>query len=245
MNPSKLHKRVKEEIKKAHKKPLPRWLFALRNDIFWALLALSIGIGSATASILVYLVEQEELDVYMYQAFHDLNSFTIFVLLPLIWLGILVMLAAITAFNARHTKKGYRWSKKRVTSLSLGLSVIIGILLHMAGWSESFDTTLKQNIPPYRQLRELRMDVWSNPEAGMLSGTVDFIDADYIVVTDFKGLPWHVDIASVPHEIMKRIFPGMPVRVTGVITDLGQFLANDIRPWRGGFLPRFAPHLNP
>ena len=238
MTPSSLQKRVQEKIEKAGKRPLPRWLFALRNDLFWALLALSIGIGSATASLLVYLVEQDEMDVYLLQAFRDIQSFTIFVLLPLIWLLVLLMLAAITVFNARCTKTGYKWSTKHVVGISLGTSVILGILLHMAGWSESFDIILKQNIPPYRQVRELRMDVWSNPKAGMLAGTVDYIDEQFIIIQDFEGIPWNVDIAAVHPRELSMIMPGMPIRITGVVTDEGQFLANDLRSWKGGFLPR-------
>ena len=86
------------------------------------------------------------------------------------------------------------------------------------------------------------MDFWSNPQQGMLAGTVESTGDRVLFVRDFEGLLWNVDTAGarpLPSELLQ---PGMPVRILGTPLPGGVFLASDVRPWRGEWL---MPHRFP
>jgi len=235
MNASSVRDQVKRRIQQAHLKPLPRWLFMLRNDAFWLLAVVSITVGGATASLWLLLIEQEEPDVYI-TAFRGTREFVLLIVLPLLWVLILILLVALAAFNARHTSHGYRWPRWQIVAGSLVGSIVLGFALHAFGWSRSFDVLLRQHVPPYRQVRELRQDFWHRPSEGMLGGTVVEVKSDTLFLRDADGILWQVDIAGSPPPPPLVLRPGTPVRVVGVMIEEGFFIAEGVRPWLGDWI---------
>lgn len=233
--------RVTRQIKERKLHPMPHWRFALRNDAFWALTVLTTAFGGAVMSLWLLLIEQEELDVYA-TMFRGWREFLVLTGLPIAWMGALVVLVWLAISNARHTKRGYRWPLWQGMLSVIGVSAVLGVLLHMAGWSENFDALLRQQWGTYRHVREWRMDFWSNPQQGMLAGTVESTGAGVLFVRDFEGLLWNVDTAGAPPLPPELLWPGMPVRILGTPLPDGVFLANDVRPWRGEWL---MPHRFP
>ena len=77
--------RVSKKIRKKSVRPIPSWLFVIRNDLFWALAVLSICFGGIIASLWIFLIRQEEFDLY-YLVLVDSDAFIILVLLPCLYL---------------------------------------------------------------------------------------------------------------------------------------------------------------
>jgi len=244
MNASSVRDQVKRRIRQAHVKPLPRWLFTLRNDAFWFLSVISIAIGGAAASLWLLLIEQEELDVYA-TAFHGTWEFGLLIVLPLLWVVILVLLVSLASFNARHTNRGYRWPHWQIVTGSLIGSILLGLLLHVFGWSTSFDVLLRQQIMPYRQLRELRQDFWHRPSEGMLGGTIVNVKNDKLYLRDANGNIWQVDLAGAPPLPHQMVRPGTPVRIVGILLEEGLFMAEEVRPWHGDWIRGRLPFPSP
>lgn len=240
MNPSSVRDQVKRRIQQAGIRPLPRWLFALRNDAFWFLAVVSIAVGGASTSLWLLLIEQEEPDVYA-TAFRGMWEFVLLIALPLLWIILLAFLVSLAAFNARHTSHGYRWPRWQIVMSSLVGSIVLGFVLHATGWSTSLDTVLRQHVPPYRQVRELRQDFWHRPSEGMLGGTVVERKSDVLFLRDADGILWQVDIAGTPPIPPPMLRPGTPLRVVGVMIEEGFFIAEDVRPWLGDWIRERLP----
>ena len=229
MTQSSIHQRVHKKIHEQKVQPLPAWRFWLRNDVFWALWVLSIGIGAMAFSLVLSLSLEDELDVYLSMPFSWSLMFVLS--LPVVAVMLYGLVSGLAAYNLQRTKHGYRFRFSRILFSGFVVSLILGCALHFSGWSDSFDLLLSQNVPPYRQIREQRMDMWSQPGEGMIAGTVESVQGDLLLLEDLDGFVWTVDIkdAAVPPRPLE---PGLPIRVLGIMGEEGEFFASEIRPWR-------------
>ncbi|MBT3292695.1 hypothetical protein HN512_05030 [Candidatus Peregrinibacteria bacterium] len=227
--------RVSKKIRKKSVRPIPSWLFVIRNDLFWALAVLSICFGGIIASLWIFLIRQEEFDLY-YLVLVDSDAFIILVLLPCLWLLLMFLLIGTTIFNLKHTNKGYRFRVFPVLVATILSSLILGSFLHSTGWSYSLDLLLKQNIQPYREVRDRRVNLWINPEDGMMSGVIEKVKNDILYVRDLDGYIWEVDIAGIPRPPLELMQIGMHIRILGFSLDEEIFIAESIRPWRPSFI---------
>ena len=145
-----LSKKIIEKIKEEHIQPKPKWQFSLKAYLVWLLSALSLFIGSLAFSVVLYLIINNDWDVYVHIT-DNLIKFTI-LSLPYLWIVLLLLFVIISYYNFKHTKKGYKYHFYIILLSSILLSIIFGSLLYSIGVGRALDNILAVKMPMYEKL---------------------------------------------------------------------------------------------
>ncbi|MBU1118078.1 hypothetical protein KKD37_03890 [Patescibacteria group bacterium] len=196
-------------------RPIPKWEFVAKTWILWFGLIIS----------LVLLILGFGLSIF---------GFIDNVIVPYLWLLIAIIFFILSYFLFEKTKKAYRFDKKIILFLIVLLGLGIGGILFKTGLANRIDRGLETRSTYYRQIVPMKLQAWSNPQAGYLSGTITKIIApDSFELTDFSQKVWTITSKNSQTEV--RITPkiGVEVKLIGSQTAATKFTADEIRPWQG------------
>lgn len=215
----KVSDRVLKTINTQKITPIPRWEFILKNSTIWLLLLVSIILLIIASSLSIFSVLENIISPYFW-----FLTATAFLLLAYIFLT--------------KTKGSYRLNflQKFIPILVLGL--LVGFTLFRFGTARRLDHDLARRFAPYRQLAPLKIQNWSRPPEGFLSGTITkVIDQNNFYLNDFSGKTWHIIGDNLFIRSRIRIASGESVKLIGRLDSPDTFRATDIRPWtnRRGF----------
>ena len=115
----------------------------------------------------------------------------------------------------------------------------MGAVFHETGVGQSVDEIGSAHFPLYREVMHQRELRWSQPEQGLLSGTVTDTKDNTITIQDFRGRTWTIqknDETNGP--ILSRIEEGKRIRIIGAPTGEETFAAKRIAPWLPNERPR-------
>ena len=71
------------------------------------------------------------------------------------------------------------------------------------------------------------------PEAGLLSGTIDRMDDQTLRLIDFSGGKWEVTYEGAFIAPVLDLQAGEQIKIVGSLTKKDSFHADEIRPWGG------------
>lgn len=213
--------------------PEARWKFLCSNYFVWIAWALSVIFGAISFTVLMYVGDHARFALY--EATHA-TALSFFVdILPFIWVGAFMLMAAFAYFNMRHTKSGYKYPVWQLLVSSMVFSVIGGIVLHIFGAGYLIDTQLGKGMPMYRSLERAEAKMWQNPDEGRLLGVFSEMDEDdeMYVFLDEKAKRWNIQTIELRDRDRELLSSGNTVRVLGTITDsdAGYFHACGVFPW--------------
>lgn len=234
---------VLQKIKEAKITPKPKWQFLLKNSLIWTLGILSLILGAIATSLVFYMITGEDAGLG-HQGSNMLEA--LMVVIPFFWLICLSILALSVYYYIKHTKKGYKYSAKTIILGIIVISLVFGGALSALGIDRFIDDILGERAPMYYRLINPRMDYWSNPEAGRLTGMVTDYEAPvtYYLI-DCRGETWMTQVVT--EADLKKIIVGRPIRLTGEKVGDHSFIINDVLsvgPGRG-FLKRKIPGMAP
>lgn len=219
-----------DKIKKEGIKPIPKWKANFSNYLYWAFLIILILIGGFFASFLImdyFNVLPEIARQVNLQKFF----FIVFTTAPLLWI-ILLFLSLFFAFLAyRKTKKGYR---HKITSIIILLVLIISFLAflnHITKINNHMERFLENQGPPrFNRFAPPREDRFFNPGEGMISGEIEKIEGNNLLIENsHTGEEWTVIIS--PDTKIKRaghLSAGSKIIVIGEKLEDGTFQAKAI-----------------
>jgi hypothetical protein len=106
-------------------------------------------------------------------------------------------------------------------------------LLNTIDVGERIHSFLMTTVPFYDTVIQTLEDEWSQPQRGLLGGVIIETKEkeDYIVIRDFHGNIWHVDIASVQQQGEVNLNVGSKIKIVGVVKSLAVFIAHEIFSW--------------
>jgi len=215
------------KIKKENIAPKPKWFFLLKNYAVWSLGFLSLIIGGAAFSVVIYLVRYNDWDVYE-QLDENFVSF-ILLTMPYFWILFLALFIYIVLYDIKHTKKGYRYSLPVILTGNIAVSMVLGVLFYKIGVSQALDDILGEKAPLYSQIINRQMDYWSQPEDGRLSGlVVDIVSGEKFILVDLSQKEWNVNKGA--DGVIVGIKLGAPIRVLGKKISEDIFEADVILP---------------
>ena len=170
----------------------------------------------------------------------DLLSFSeskiefLFSVLPLLWILFLGIFLIISILGIRHTKTGYRYPLLKILSFNILLSIFLGSLFFYTGGAKKIEQIFAENIPAYQSVEENKILKWSHPENGLLSGMIlENKDEDIILIEDFNGIKWEVDIRDAFLRPRLYLDQGEKIKIMGEILKDNVFIAQEIRKWEG------------
>lgn len=224
-------------IKHDQLEPKPRWQFLLKNYTLYVVGVLSLLIGSAAVSVMIYLFKFNDWHLYGQT---KTGFWEFFILtLPYFWFIFLALFILIVYYNLKHTQKGYRYPGILLVVASIALSIILGTVFFAWGLGEKIDNILGRQAPFYSHVFNPQIDFWSQPEDGRLMGlVVEVLADDQIVVLDREFKEWAVTVKA-PETLNQPIILRQPIRLLGQQIAPYQFVAEKsmtmMRPGQGFF----------
>lgn len=238
---TKLSKTILDKIKRGKIKPIPRWQFVLMHFLLWFAYILAIVFGALAFSVIFRLIKGVEWEMIRH-AKGAIYGF-LFVL-PYLWLIILGVVLFLAGKLFEKTKKGYRLKHIIVVLSSVAISLVLGMVLYFVGVGHSVENSLTEKIGPYAEWRENRDRFLVAPDDGVLAGkVVDIKPEEKLMIIDFMGTKWNVDISE---AISKNDFQpkvGRPVGLLGEKISDDEFRAYRIMPFRPPRLNGFPKRM--
>ncbi|MCB0635014.1 MAG: hypothetical protein KDC54_00270 [Lewinella sp.] len=221
-----------ETIKERQIQPIPRWRFLLKRGLWVVAFALAVILGGLAFSVILLAIQQADFSVLTHMSHSRLEFFL--AILPFVWLGGMVEFSAVAVFTLRRAPRGYKLTWSRLMGYSLVLSIVVGALYFMAGGAQQLEAAFASRAAWYESLQERKVRIWSDPTAGLLSGSIiDKRGEETLTLRDFAQQRWTIDYdgAFIPPIVDLSI--GDTIKLVGAVTAEGQFQADEVRPWRG------------
>lgn len=231
MDPKEFDQKLVEKIKEEKIAPKPRWHFLLKNNVVWAIGILSLLIGAAAVSVMIYLLKYNgwELQEQTHKSLWEFFLLT----LPYFWIIFLGIFIFILYYNLKHTKKGYRYPVWFIAISGILSSVILGSVFYLLGLGQKIDNVLGERAPLYETVINRQIFFWFKPEEGRLAGIIasEVVDGNFYIV-DPEGNTWQISSSadSDDSHFLDFLKAGEPVNLIGQITDDSKFRADVIRP---------------
>lgn len=223
-------KKVLQKIKRGHIQVIPKWHFLLKNYTIWILCLASILIGGFGFSVLLFLIQNSDWDIYGY--IHKSFVEYLIIVLPYVWLAFVLFFTLVACYNARHTKFGYRYRTFWLVGIGIIGSLIFGLILNFAGLSLTIDKVFLSKIPFYDKIVHHHDKYWMNPGHGLLGGKIMNIGTNTtFILQDFRARNWTVLFNRAPAAKRERIEEGNMVKLIGTMEGDNIFSADEIRLW--------------
>jgi hypothetical protein len=221
-----------EKIKEKNIRPEPRWKHLVKKYSTWLLFFSAVLFGAAAFSAAYFLVS--ELDWDLYVAVHRYSFFYYLSLVPYIWIMPFAILAVFSFFGLRKTENGYKYSFLKIILLVLGLLIVLGGAMAFSGLGGKMNMAMTREFSGYGKLVTTKESQWSQPENGLLAGTVNSVSKNSIDLRDLSGKEWQVayDENTVVRSAV-NLASGEMIKTIGQETGGQTFKANEIRPWHG------------
>jgi len=201
----------------------------MKNVLFGAVFAFFVVTGSLAASVSIYMLANSCCDLRLGRGLFNL----VFVTFPYVWVVFFFVFLLLASYNFRSIKRGYKYKFYLVIIGSIFICVILGTLFYVFGIGKMIESSMRERLPFYQDLREGREEAWLNPEEGLLMGRIMEIDNDSLELRDIQNKTWRVtEIAEVKKGRLE-LKTGIPIRVAGEKVDDDTFEAEIIRPMMG------------
>lgn len=244
MNSENLKSKVLDRLKKEEVKVKPKWQFTLKNAAYWTFLVLATLLGSVAMSLVIFKLLNNDWDVYEL-AGRSLPNFVLLTL-PYFWIIIFVLLSALSYFNFRHTKGGYKQPVAIIILSSLLISMVVGFGIYLFNGPQYLDQQAINRFEFYRDIEfQPREEIWGNPENGLIAGEVietDLLEENTILIEDFESNTWTIETDDINPKPTKTAVAGDQLAITGEMVEEGVFRAETIRPWKGSFFKKPVPN---
>lgn len=209
---------------------MPRWHFILKSYVFWSLLVFSVFLGSLSFSVIMHIMNLNDMQVYVQM--HDNLIDSTVMMMPYFWLISIAIFSLVAYCNWKHTKLGYRFKRRWIVLSSVFLSAFIGSIMYVGGMGNGVDNLMSQNMNFYHESkRSARSEIWMHPENGFLVGKiVDFdVSNNCIIIKDENGKNWNVNDMDVSAKSKTELRKGKIVKIIGEKKDDNYFRASEIR----------------
>ena len=233
---------ILQKIKEEKIIPKPKWQFLLKNSIIWTLGILSLILGAISTSLIFYMLTGEESG---FGPGGPRNFEALFVIVPFFWIICLAIFAISVFYYIKHTKKGYKYSPKIIILAIIVISLVLGGALSALGVDRLVDDVLGERAPMYNHVINPRLDYWSNPEDGRLTGVI--VSEEKLVtyyLIDINGETWVTQVQD--KNDSDKIKIGHPVRLIGEKVGDHSFDVKEVMlvgPGRGFFKRPMPPMI--
>ncbi len=224
-----ISKKVFEKIKNKEVSPKPKWRFVLAHLLVSILLIVFIFVGALAFGLVAELLSQfDALDVLS-----SGSGRVLLLSLPYFWIILVLIFSVLGVVEFFKTKHGYKYNSRYVTVGFAALVIILGFGFYVIGFAGAAENYLEKNIPVYAGLVKTPSQFWSQPQSGLISGTIVSSGNGTFELQDQNGHSWTVDCGSANWEGQVRNEGGVAVKIIGQQIGNGQFRAEEISPWAG------------
>ena len=219
------------KMKEQNIKPIPKWRFTVKGLSIGLILLFSVILGGLAFSIILFSIQQLGFDLINHMS-HSKIEFLLG-LLPFIWIILLILFLLVGMISIRKSRKGYKFSPSKLLIFNSSFSVLLGVLFFIGGGGQWLEHVFDVNLEFYESVRDKKINMWSMPQEGYLSGTIEQVNDKTLQIVDFKNQKWTIDYqdAFIPPAVLLE--EGEMIKLKGNVISANHFRADDIRPWGG------------
>jgi hypothetical protein len=224
-------KKIIDKIKSEKIAPIPRWHFLLKNGMVWTAFVLAVVLGALAFSIVLFAIQQTDFNLISHMSHSKLEFFL--GLLPFFWILSLVVFLVVAIYSIQYSKRGYKFTISRLVGISSALSILLGTLFFIGGGAGKLENAFAIKMGLYESLNEKKINIWMNPEEGLLCGTITSIEENVLYMEDFDNNTWEIHYKEAfiaPSVLFEQ---NVKIKLTGKVTGQEKFQAEEIRPWGG------------
>lgn len=157
-----------------------------------------------------------------------------FRLMPFFWIPVLGGLALGAYWSLRETERGYRYTAWRIIVFVALFLAATSFLVWFGGGGRRLNQNMAGVFPGYGRFANARQVQWSQPENGLLSGTIIEKQSDFLMLKDFSNKQWKIIVDSntivFPAAFLEK---DSQIKIIGKDKSADEFYAQQIRPWNG------------
>lgn len=181
-------KQITEKIKEDCIVPDSKWKNYFKNYSFWGAFFLVISLGALFLSLIILnvtdlgpeLIKQLKLRKFL---------FLVFLTMPYLWIGLLLITIFFGFMVFRKTKRGYRYNVLFVFGAVVLSIAILGALAHLS----KINRQVNKGIPGPEKLVRPMEGRWQRPEEGLLGGEIINVEsAKIFLIKTPKGEDWKI-----------------------------------------------------
>lgn len=110
----------------------------------------------------------------------------------------------------------------------LFLSSSFGFLLQTIGWGERIDLLFENRLPRYISAEERSVNLWHNPQKGLLVGEVIEPNSDPIIFEDINHIRWQIILSETQKQTL--LSHCRKTGLAGKIEENNTLIFKEIRP---------------
>lgn len=219
------------KIKKEAIQPNPKGRFKNQFGLSMVVLSTLTILGSVAFSIILFAIQQVDFQLLKHLKHSPLEF--LLAIIPSIWMVALIISLALIIYGIRNSQKGYKFSLAGSALYSSIFSILIGTLFFLYGGAATFERIFALHVDAYESIAERKMQLWSLPEEGYLSGTILETGNFNLTLQDFSNNTWEIQHpdAFIPKVVLLE--RGEKVKIIGKRASDNLFIAKEIRPWGG------------
>jgi cytochrome c-type biogenesis protein CcmE len=219
------------KMKNQNLKPIPKWRFTIKGMGIGFTILVSVILGGLAFSIILFSIQQLGFDLVTHMS-HSKIEFLLG-LLPFLWIVLLIVFLILGVISIKNSRKGYKFSPSRLIIINAAFSVLFGTLFFIGGGAQWLENIFAVKIELYESVNEKKINMWSMPEEGYLSGTIQSVNEKSLILVDFNKKKWTVDYQQsfIPPSVLLE--DGEVIKLKGKMKAPDYFRADEVRPWGG------------
>lgn len=223
--------KIVDKIKIENIQPKPRWQFLVGELAQKALYLFFILLGSISFSVILFTISKSEFELI--QHFKHSRLEFILVMLPILWLSLLIVFLGASIVSVLNTGRSYKYSFSKWIGFSTAISITIGTLFFITGGAQWFEKQFETHVESYESIADKKTKIWSQPDLGTLSGEILELNKNSLILKDWNGKIWQVDITESYIAPVVNLEVGTKIKLSGKKVNQDQFTSEKIRPWGG------------
>lgn len=218
-------------IKSGEIRPKPKWQFTAKRIGAWSACSFAILFGAIAFSVILFVIQEAEYDLLNRAGNSRLQL--ILALMPLIWVAFLVIFLMLSIFGFRYAPRGYKYTFRKIFGISSISSIVLGVFIFLVGGGQFIERAFASSVDVYKGVNQRKMEIWSQPGDGFLSGTISLVQPEKLRIEDFSGKAWTIDYADAFVAGRVQLVNGERIKIIGEQGEANTFYANEVRPWQG------------
>jgi len=219
------------KMKNQNVKQIPKWRFRLKEWLIWILLFISVTVGGLAFSVILFAIQQLDFSLFSHMSHSKFEFFL--ALLPFLWIVLLMIFLILSVLSIKNSKRGYKFTPFKLVIINALFSIFLGIMFFIGGGANWLDNAFDVSIEAYESINEKKIKMWSLPEEGRLSGTIEKVGDSTLFLVDFKNTDWEIDFLNAFVSPSVFIEEGERVKIVGEKLPNNMFRADEVRPWGG------------
>lgn len=196
--------------------PRSRTWFVLSELLMWVGLVLSVLLGGLAVSILVFASLHGWYGLY---ELIDMSRFGYVTLrISFVWPVVWILTILLALYNARCTKRGYRFTLAQLSGGVLAASIGLGIILYWTGIGFTAERWLDKTMPMYSGQDTVEYAMWHQPSAGRIVGVAATTTAEVVTVATIDGDVWVIETMWLMDDDDALLRSGTTVHIVGTTT---------------------------